>query len=230
MILNIISIYIIIDLDIDLYQKNIVFFYKGVFMEDFIKIGDGLDGSCLDLNEICNTCLDSIDDMEDYLRNLNSFLYAYTYLKYKRNLYDIYKLNNLKIGDNPSSDLVFSIARSYKMEVCEGCANNCNETIDMCLRIIDKECCKKLSLDELASRVHISKNYLSFLFKREVGLSFNKYINLRRVDQAKRMIMANESLDQVAYACGYSSQAHFSANFKKYTGLCPKDFKKENAG
>ncbi|WP_243343373.1 AraC family transcriptional regulator [Anaerococcus sp. AGMB09787] len=115
------------------------------------------------------------------------------------------------------------------MEICECCANNCNEIIDKCLKIIDEQYCNKLSLDELANSVHISKNYLSFLFKKEVGLSFNKYVNLRRIDQAKKMIMDNESLDQVAYACGYSSQAHFSANFKKYTGLCPKDFKKGNA-
>ncbi len=80
MILTIIFAFIIIDVDIELYQKYIVFFYKGGFMEDFINIGDALDGSCLILNEVCTSCLESVGNIDNYLSNLNSFLYAYIYI------------------------------------------------------------------------------------------------------------------------------------------------------
>ncbi|MDO5047679.1 MAG: AraC family transcriptional regulator [Anaerococcus sp.] len=195
-------------------------------MKDFVRIADGFEGSCKDLIDVCKVDLGDYD-ISEFLRNLNSFLYAYTYLKYNSDLDFVFEDNNRKIAKNPSKDLIFPIAFSYKVRVCTACGDKKSDVIEKSLEIIGRE--DRISLEELAQRVHLSKNYLSFLFKKEVGLSFSKYQNAQRIRKARKMILDDYDLDQVAYACGFSSQAHFSSNFKKFTGFTPGDFRKRNS-
>lgn len=79
----------------------------------------------------------------------------------------------------------------------------------------------------------IKKDYqqLSRLFSNVEGKSIERYYILQKIERAKELIVYGEqNLTEIAYELGYSSQQHFSRQFKKETGLSPTHFKdvKEN--
>ncbi|MDZ7659397.1 AraC family transcriptional regulator [Fodinibius sp.] len=89
---------------------------------------------------------------------------------------------------------------------------------------------KNLS-DLLTDKIHKDYQQLSRLFSAVEGKSIERYFILQKIERAKELIVYDEkSLSQIALELDYSSQQHFSRQFKKETGLAPSHFKdiKEN--
>lgn len=85
--------------------------------------------------------------------------------------------------------------------------------------------------DYLSDHIHKDYQQLSRLFSSVEGKSIERYYILQKIERAKELIVYGEqNLTQIAYLLGYSSQQHFSRQFKKETGLAPSHFKeiKEN--
>lgn len=85
--------------------------------------------------------------------------------------------------------------------------------------------------DYLAKKLHKDYQQLSRLFSGVEGKSIERYYILQKIERAKELIVYGEqSLSEIAYDLGYSSQQHFSRQFKKETGLSPSHFSeiKEN--
>ena len=79
-----------------------------------------------------------------------------------------------------------------------------------------------VSLDELASVAGMSMFHFSRCFKRATNTTPHMFVTARRIE-ASRAMLANttECLAEIAYACGFSSQAYFTTKFKEHTGLTP---------
>ncbi|SMO47385.1 AraC-type DNA-binding protein [Fodinibius sediminis] len=85
--------------------------------------------------------------------------------------------------------------------------------------------------DYLSDNIHKDYQQLSRLFSGVEGKSIERYFILQKIERAKELIVYGEqTLSEIAYALDYSSQQHFSRQFKKETGLAPSHFKeiKEN--
>ncbi|MDR9418522.1 helix-turn-helix domain-containing protein [Gracilimonas sp.] len=85
--------------------------------------------------------------------------------------------------------------------------------------------------DYLAKKLHKDYQQLSRLFSGVEGKSIERYYILQKIERAKELIVYGEqNLSEIAYDLGYSSQQHFSRQFKKETGLSPSHFSeiKEN--
>lgn len=85
--------------------------------------------------------------------------------------------------------------------------------------------------DYLSKKMRKDYQQLSRLFSNVEGKSIERYYILQKIERAKELIVYGEkSLTEIAYELGYSSQQHFSRQFKKETGLSPSHFKdvKEN--
>lgn len=83
----------------------------------------------------------------------------------------------------------------------------------------------------LAGKLNKDYQQLSRLFSSVEGKSIERYFILQKIERAKELIVYGEqTLSGIAYELGYSSQQHFSRQFKKETGLSPSHFKeiKEN--
>lgn len=83
----------------------------------------------------------------------------------------------------------------------------------------------------LAKKLHKDYQQLSRLFSGVEGKSIERYYILQKIERAKELIVYGErNLSEIAYDLGYSSQQHFSRQFKKETGLSPSHFSeiKEN--
>jgi len=64
-------------------------------------------------------------------------------------------------------------------------------------------------------------------FKREVGITFNKYVNSIRISKARHLLHDNhKSMSEIAFACGFTNQYHFTRTFKKLMNTPPRTFRK----
>jgi AraC-like DNA-binding protein len=78
------------------------------------------------------------------------------------------------------------------------------------------------SLEELERATGHCRWQLSRDFRAMFGTSPYRYLTLRRLDLARRMMRVGGAIADVAQDCGFSDQSHFGRMFKQAYGLTPK--------
>ena len=83
-----------------------------------------------------------------------------------------------------------------------------------------------LTLEEVASRVHLSPNYFSRLFREQTGETFIRYVILYRVKEAKRRLLDSRyKVHEIGTLVGFRDSKHFYKVFKKNTGYTPSAYR-----
>ncbi|MBW1294820.1 helix-turn-helix domain-containing protein [Aquimarina litoralis] len=86
-----------------------------------------------------------------------------------------------------------------------------------------------LSRDDAAQKLEISNGYLSQIIKENTSGSFSDLINHYRIRDVQKMLknpkFDNYNLLSIGLECGFNSKTSFYTNFKKQTGLTPKEYK-----
>jgi len=91
---------------------------------------------------------------------------------------------------------------------------------------IEQNYSRNISLSNLATNVEVSRNYLSFLFKQELGLNFSHYLTETRIKHARRMLIeSNMKIYEIAERVGFDSPYYFSKVFKEVTGVTCRDYR-----
>jgi AraC-like DNA-binding protein len=81
--------------------------------------------------------------------------------------------------------------------------------------------------DYISDKLNYDYTYLASLFSEVTGITIEKFYIGHKIEKAKELLVYNElNLTEIAYNLGYSSVAHLSNQFKKFTGLTPSHFKK----
>ena len=84
------------------------------------------------------------------------------------------------------------------------------------------------SMDAVCQKLHVSKYYLSHVFKKHTGISPMQYVTERRIAYAKQLLRDTVlSAGEIGEACGYRDRAVFFKAFKRETGMTPGAFRKE---
>lgn len=92
---------------------------------------------------------------------------------------------------------------------------------------IREQYARKTSLQEIADRVNISRNYLANVFKQETGSTIWNYLTSVRMEKARELLLsAPFKIYQIAHEVGYEDHVHFSQVFKEYYGITPMEYKK----
>jgi AraC-like DNA-binding protein len=82
---------------------------------------------------------------------------------------------------------------------------------------------KKLTVHDLAERVHMVDQSFCRWFKKSVGHSFITFLNMARVERACQYLMTTDrSVQDIAYDCGFESLSHFNRTFKKLKHQSPR--------
>lgn len=83
-----------------------------------------------------------------------------------------------------------------------------------------------ISLNMVATHVHLSPAYLSRIFNKKTGGSLTDYLAQVRLRKAKQQLrMSTATIDQIAAATGFNSSSYFSAIFKKNEGITPSAYR-----
>ncbi len=81
--------------------------------------------------------------------------------------------------------------------------------------------------DYLSEKLNYDYTYLANLFSEVKGITIEKFYLTHKIERVKELIVYNElNLSEIAWKMHYSSVAHLSNQFKKFTGLTPTHFKK----
>lgn len=87
-----------------------------------------------------------------------------------------------------------------------------------------------LTIDRLAEILSCHKHHLSQILNDRLGMSFNEYINTKRVEASKEMLSNPAknvfTIASIAYDAGFNSLSTFNDVFKKITGLTPSHYRK----
>ena len=98
--------------------------------------------------------------------------------------------------------------------------NNSKYVMKKAIEYIHANYDKKISLEDIASYINLSKHYVSYLFKKEAGTNISHYINEVRIEKAKEIIVQREyKIKEIYERVGFSDQQYFSKTFKKSTGM-----------
>ncbi|ADM69487.1 putative response regulatory protein [Paenibacillus polymyxa E681] len=125
--------------------------------------------------------------------------------------------------------------RRYALALClSGAAALCEQrersecrTIFRVVQHVDQKFREKLQLQELAQLFHINPIYMGQLFKQQTGKSFRKYLNDKRIEEAKRLLRQGRlSIAEVAANSGYPNTDYFKIQFKRITGMAPSAFRR----
>ncbi|MFJ5621589.1 response regulator [Peribacillus loiseleuriae] len=102
------------------------------------------------------------------------------------------------------------------------------QAVEYMIQYIHEHYSENITLNDLSERVYISRNYLSQMFKKATGQSFNHYVNKVRMEKAKFMIIeGNYLIYEVAEKVGFKNTPYFSSLFKKYMGVNPTELLKQ---
>ena len=101
-----------------------------------------------------------------------------------------------------------------------------NKTTNSVRDYIDKHYNEPISLNDIASAVYMSPSYASRTFKRETGMKIKEYLNMRRVTQAKNLIMEGRKATAIFSGCGFKDYSTFFRAFIKYSGMTPDEFRR----
>ena len=87
-----------------------------------------------------------------------------------------------------------------------------------------------LRLEALAEEAGLSVFHFSRVFRARLGATPQQHVRARRVARARRLLAGTDlALAEIAYACGFAHQSHFTALFRAHTGRTPGAFRAEAA-
>ncbi|SFI53930.1 AraC family transcriptional regulator [Caulobacter sp. UNC279MFTsu5.1] len=92
---------------------------------------------------------------------------------------------------------------------------------------IDGDLAGRLSIRGAAAHAKLSPGYFSRRFRQSFGLTFSRFVARRRIEHAQAMMTkTSSSLCQIALACGFTDQAHFTRTFGDVTGSTPSKWRR----
>lgn len=84
-----------------------------------------------------------------------------------------------------------------------------------------------ITLDEIATKLHITPEYLGTQFHKEMGITFSTYLKNYRIGKAKELLCGTSlKLYEIAERVGYADPKYFSKVFRESTGQLPADYRK----
>lgn len=94
-------------------------------------------------------------------------------------------------------------------------------------KYIEKNYCKDIDLKTVASEFHFSKEHFSRIFKKNVGIGFNEYLNTIRINKAKELLSdTDNSITKISELSGFNDSNYFSTTFKRITSITPLKYRK----
>jgi AraC-like DNA-binding protein len=88
---------------------------------------------------------------------------------------------------------------------------------------------KNIQISDVVSSIKKSKSWLTQNFKKELGISVNRYIQKAKLEEAKRLLLySDDNISEISYSLAFSDQSYFQNLFKKEYKVTPLQFRKQS--
>ncbi len=120
-----------------------------------------------------------------------------------------------------------------KSSMCTGSLKerypNAHPLVRKSLSFIEAGYASKISQKELAENLGVSQEYLCYLFNKDVGMNFSKFIREYRIDLAKKLLLSEAvPREEIPYSVGFSDSKYFNKVFREIEGISVAEFLREN--
>lgn len=118
------------------------------------------------------------------------------------------------------------LARQLAEELSRQPVVPCPPGVARAIALIEKEPERHWTLEKLATRSHISPNYLSEMFRKTTGSTYTEYLARVRVQRAEAALRnPNRRVSEIAFAVGFRSLSQFNRAFRRIHGLSPREMR-----
>jgi YSIRK-targeted surface antigen transcriptional regulator len=170
---------------------------------------------------ICSTTLISRAAIEGGLSSELAFTISDSYIQRVEEMNNVSEVMNLQ----------YKMLGDFTERVHRVKEHNYSKTIIKCQNYIFQHLYEDITLAQLAELSGISSNYLSELFKKEVGIPVIEYIQKERIEEARKLlVLTDASIMDVCVSMNFSDQSYFTKIFRKFTGVTPKQYRDANSG
>ena len=102
-------------------------------------------------------------------------------------------------------------------------------TITGITRYLHEHLAEEMSLAVLSEEFHLNAQYISQLFKNEIGVNFLAYLTNIRMEKAKKLLLSTSlSVAEIAEQSGYGDYRVFTKVFKKNEGITPSQYRRDS--
>jgi YesN/AraC family two-component response regulator len=97
------------------------------------------------------------------------------------------------------------------------------------VQYIEDHYAEKFTLQDISDYVHFSAPYFSKIFKKEIGVTFSKYLTNVRIEKSKQLLKNNDiPLSDIPAMVGFEEQSYFTRVFRTTTGVSPGKYRTRN--
>lgn len=101
-----------------------------------------------------------------------------------------------------------------------------DKNIEAAIDFINSNIENHLTIQYISSKINVSKTLLYKLFRTHFNCTVNEYINTRRIEQSKNLLLTtNLSIEEISQKSGFPGTAYYSRLFKKQNGISPLKFR-----
>lgn len=103
-----------------------------------------------------------------------------------------------------------------------------NPAINRTIAFIIENVEKKILSSDIADMLNINSGYLSTKFKESTGMALPDFVNLQKVNEAKKLLLfTDKPLVEISTYLSFSSQSYFQKIFKNFTNLTPTEYRNQ---
>lgn len=100
---------------------------------------------------------------------------------------------------------------------------------EIIMQWIEEHYAEEISLEDMSEALHLSKFYVSRVFRQETGSSLTDYVTARRIKQACRLLQTTSlSVERIGIESGLPNVSYFIRLFKKVVGTTPLKYRNHN--
>ena len=154
----------------------------------------------------------------------DDFSYCREDLRLQITDYILKPVNNEEFGTS-IDNLKISL---YEKRISDEPEQSEERVINVITRYLQKHLSEEMSLSVLADEFHLNPQYISRLFKNEIGVNFLTYLTNIRMEKAKKLLLSTAlSITDVAERAGYTDYRVFTKVFKKTEGVTPSQYRRD---
>ena len=99
------------------------------------------------------------------------------------------------------------------------------ERIRKIFAYIDNHYREPIALEDIAGTCHLTREAFCRYFKKMTKYTFTEFLNRYRVSQAKRELLAGNTVGDACFASGFQSMSYFNRVFNRVAGMNPSDYR-----
>jgi YesN/AraC family two-component response regulator len=120
------------------------------------------------------------------------------------------------------------VIRRYCLLVQENDYPHLKPLVNLAVAYIKGHLADNLTVKDTAAALTVNANYLSTLFKQEMGMPFIDFVNQERIKQAAALLKhTNLQIQQIASTVGYNNTSYFAKQFLRFYGMSPSHYRKD---